>query len=274
MNEQEILEVIESMSEEQIDELMNTEFDEEITKEANAVLDEQVLADALFAFGAYTADREVEEAAGELDKTASENFDAAEAEISQVIEGAVDALGITAMTDEVELHKTAQAAAGIIFAGYTAQLEKIAEEAKAEPGKMHKAKEWMKAQGKKVGEKAKAFGAKVKASPGKSAAIAGGIGALGAGAYLAKRHMDKKSSELTARELVDMARAEEAAVEGITAGFENLEKIGSSMGEKMKKGFETVKAHAKTHGKHMAGAAAGGALAAHMAHKMSKKKGK
>src|SRR5574343_1272570 len=119
--------LMENVTEEEAQELLETEFPAELEKQAEAEVEHMALQDALFAYGALMADAEAHtDADGEIEKTAAEGFQQAEAEISVAIERGVVNLGLDQPESDQELHKHAMAAAGVILEGYAAQLEKIA----------------------------------------------------------------------------------------------------------------------------------------------------
>jgi len=267
--------VIEKMSPEEQKKFLNLELPEELEKEAAAEVAEADFQNALYAYGALTADVEIEsEEAGEagLSKEASENFSAAEAEIAEAIENGYSELGLDEVESDEELHKTAMAAAALIFEGYCDQMEKVAK---------GKVKGFMGAMKKHMGraaEKAKALGsaamkhgkkgvALVKKHPGKAGLIAAGTAAAGYGAH---RMMKKKADELTAAELVDMALEKQATLDVIADGVEKLAAHGKGKGGMIAKGLKHLKAHGKKHGK-MYGAGAAGGVAGYLAGRMHKK---
>lgn len=281
MTQEEIEKMVANMSAEEKQALLDEDLGEEgaeLEKEAAAEVAETDLIDALYAYGALSADMEIESSEGELSKEASETFAEAEAEISAAVEAAVKATGLEDLEDEVELHKKAQAAAAVIFQGYTDQIEKVAaakgkgigaflKKKVKEGGKMlSKAKDSAKAKGGQVADHVK---------KNKNAYMAGAGGAaLGAGAVAAKKHMDKKASELTADELTGLVMNRMDAADIVEEGLEKLSAKAGSIGKKMNKAFGAAKAHLGAHGKkYSAGAgAAAGAMGAHMAHRMGKKK--
>lgn len=257
----EIMKAVEGLSEEDAKAILATQFPEELEKEAEAELAESDLADALYAYGALTADRHINEVDG-VEKVAAEvktQLDEAEAEITSAIDSGLADLGYTAITEPAEMHKAAQAAAGIIFEGYSDFLEK---EAAAKPGAVKSLME----KGKHAIHEARKLGKK---HSGKAM-----MGAAGAG--FAAGHMSKKASEY---ENVGEMYAEfreaivnELNAEGVIA--EGVEKLAAKAHKKAltmaKKFGKKVMKHGKKYAPHM-GAAAAGAGAAHAAHKMSKK---
>jgi len=218
-----IEQILSSLTEEDVQSILNTQFPEELEKQAAAELASEDLAQALYAFGAYQADRELAEVDG-VEKVAAEQteeFDSAEAEIANAIEEALEASGVLDSEDELTVQKEAQAAAGLIFAGYSAQIEKIAEEAKEVPGKMAK----VKAALVKMQESAKAHAAKAKghvgAHAGKYGLAAGIVGGIAA-KHMHDKHMSKKASELSVDELTGQVLAKLAVAQEIELGVEKL----------------------------------------------------
>lgn len=282
----ELEKAIEAMSAEDKAALLAEDFGADLEKQAADEAAESDLQDALYAYGALTADIEVEAAeAGEagLSKEASAEFTQAEEEISAAIEAGVQELGLEEIADEVEMHKTAMATAAIIFEGYCDQIEKIAAKSKKdgkglkglyESTKKHVAAGAAKA-GKHIGEGVKM----VKKHPGKAGMIAAGTAALGYGAHKLHEHMSKKASELTAAELVELTFQKQAAMDVVVDGIEKLAAHGAKKGGMLAKGMAHVRAlhkkHLAGHGRHMAagaGAGAGiGALSAHLAHRFGRK---
>ena len=127
MNYAEIEQLVDGLSEEDAQELLNTEFPEGMEKQAEAELAAGDLANSLYALGALYADRAI---CSELDleKTAAEELDQAEAEISESIEVSLEATGIEQLTDTVAFHKEASDAAALILRGYTDFFVKTAAE--------------------------------------------------------------------------------------------------------------------------------------------------
>lgn len=263
MNQAEIEKLVAGLSEEQKQQLLAIEVPEEIEKEAADEAATQDLQDALYAYGAFQADLEVEaEAAGDagLSKEASSEFAEVEQEIAQAIETGVQELGLDQVEDESELHKQAMAAATIIFEGYTDQLEKVA----AKGGKL-------KALAAMVGKKGKAAAGKVRGAAAKAgkhvaknkkAYLAGAAtGALG---YGAGRMHEKKASELTAQELVELTLQKQDAVDLVCEGVEKL------AAHAVKKALKAAKSLGKKHGKTV-GVGAGAGLAGYVAGRMGKK---
>lgn len=129
----ELIAQIENMSEEEKQALLQTQFPEELEKEAADELLQSQLVDALYNYGALSAERAVAEVSGEgdLSKVASaeeiQAHEEAEAQVGALIEEAIQALGISESGDELTLHKTAQTCAAIIFQGYTDAVERLVE---------------------------------------------------------------------------------------------------------------------------------------------------
>jgi hypothetical protein len=274
MDLQKLSTAMEKMSEEDLQAILDTEFDAELEKEASDELAQSDLENALYAYGAYKADLEIEsEEAGEdgMSKEASENFEAAETEISAAIEAGIVELGLDAIEDDVEMHKTAMSAASLIFEGYTDHMEKCAAKSKKD-GKGLKG--MYGAAKKKIGALAGKAGALGK-KHGKAGALLAGGAALGYGGAKAHEHMKKSASELTAAELVDLTLSKQATVEVVADGIEKLAARGSAKAGLLSKGLGHVKAlhkkHLAGHGKHMAAAGAAGAGAGYLAHRMQKK---
>lgn len=288
-----IFEEIQNMSEEEKQQLLDTDFGPELEKEASAELAKASLANSLYAYGAYMADVEIE-SQDELSKEASAEFEAAGSEIASAIEEGLMESGILETDDTVALHKEAQAAAAIMFQGYSDQMESMIKEAakKKDPSFMKKMKGHAKAMGEKMHEakekamemagKAGKHIAKNKGKYGAGAALtAAGLGAL---AY--KKHHEKKASELTVEEISQAVAEEmefnEVVLEGLdklaAAGkakagkgmMEHLKNLGKHFQEAQKKVMKTKAAkHVAQHsGKYGLGAGAlGGAAIAHKMHK-------
>lgn len=283
MNTQ-IEQILANLTEEEAQALLSTELPEELEKQAAAELASEDLAQALYAFGAYQADRELAEIDG-VEKVAAEQteaFDSAEAEIANAIEEALEASGVLGSEDELTVQKEAQAAAGLIFAGYSAQIEKIAEDAKAVPGKMAK----VKAALVKMKESAKAHAAKAKghvgAHAGKYGLAAGIVGGIAA-KHMHDKHMSKKASELSVDELTGQVLAKLASAQEIELGVEKLANAGEAAAktlmEKLKGHGAAAKEKAMAAGKYLkanvkpiAGGAAGGAVVGALGHKALSKK--
>lgn len=245
-----MMEEIENMTAEEQQALLETQFPEEMEKMAAAEIATGELTEALYAYGWLSAERAVAEHDG-LDKIASEaleEHEAAEAQVGAIIEAALETLGTAYNEDEVGMHKEAQAAAAVIFEGYSDALEKIA---KSKPSK--------------------GFMAKMKAYYGKAKKHVGahsgkyGLGA-GAAAGLAGGYMSKKASDMTLGEIVDVVQS----VNEVEAGLEKIAKRGAAKGKglwnKIKGHYGTAKKHVGKHsGKYGLGAgAAGGAVAGRM----------
>lgn len=287
-----IEQILENMTQEEVEQLMATDFGADLEKQASAELAQSDLAEALYTYGAFIADSEVS-ATEDLSKEASAEQAELAQEIAVALEEALNESGLLETDSTVELHKEAQAAAGIIFQGYADQIEKIAEEAKTEPGRAAKAKKWL-------GDKMKAVkdskvGKHLAANKGKYGAGAAGLAALGAGAYAYKKHHEKKASEITASELSAIVQEEQMTDSVIADGLSKLanageqEAVKKGMGEKMKAAYESAKQRTKDFASKVKGSAAGkhigahagkyglgagmalGGLAAHMASKKKKK---
>lgn len=284
MDQTEIEQIVEGMSEADKAAVLGTEFPVELEKEAAAELAETDLVDALYAYGAMTADYELEATDGELNKEAAADMEAAEQEISEAIEESVVASGLDQVEDEVELHKKAQASAAIIFQGYCDQIEKVAGIAtrakqvskllssKAKAG-MKVAKKGLNKGVAAAKDAGAAAGKHVKKNKSAYMAAAGGA-ALGAGAMAAKKHMDKKASELTIDELTVEVLNRMDAVEVVEEGIDKLAGLGAKAAKKAKSLLSKGQKHIKAHGKkYLAGGAgaATGALAMHMKHRSEKK---
>ena len=271
---------IEKMTDAEKEALLATDFGD-LEKEAAAELAQADLAQALYIYGAYLADREIE-SQDELSKEASEEFDAAHAEITNAIEQGLIETGILETEDTVALHKEAQAAAALVFKGYSDQFDKLA----ADESKMAKMKKFVGDKAAKAKEAAKAaagkVGAHVKKHKGKygagGAALAAGMGAL---AY--RKKMEKKAGEIPYEELREQM-IEDAMVDQVVGdGIAKLAGIGDKAAalkgktvEGLKAGFAKLKAskagqHVAAHkNKYMAGGAALGGFAAGRASKKDK----
>lgn len=265
--------VVEKMSKEDAEKFLALELPEELEKEAAAELAESEFQNALYAYGAMTADLEAQsEDAGEagLSKEASEGFEAAEAELAAAIEDGVTELGLDECEDDVEMHKVAMASAALIFEGYCDQLEKLAKGKFAAGAIKSVKKHFGKAveKGKALGAAAMRHGKAVAKHPAtKHSLIAAGGAAAG---YGAGKLMDKKASEFTGAELADMVLDRQVTLDTIAEGIEKLAARGHGMGARLAKGMKHLKHLGKKHGMHAA-AGAGGAAAGYMAHKMRKK---
>lgn len=286
MNLQEVSAAMEKMSEEDLQAILDTEIDADLEKEASDEVAQAELENALYAYGMFKADLEVEsEEAGDegLSKEASAEFENAEKEISEAIETGVAELGLDDIEDDGELHKTAMAAATLIFEGYTDQLEKWAAKSKkggkglkgmmgAMKKKLGKGLDAAKKHGGKAMASAKKHGGKAlqmaKKHPGKAGLLAAGAAAAG---YGVKKHMDKKASELSTAEIIDLTLEKQATLNIIGDGLEKLAARGAAKGGMLAKGLAHAKGMAKKHGKHMAGAAAGAGAAGYLAGRMQKK---
>ena len=243
MNE-ELLNQIESMSEVEIEALLETQFPEELEKQAAAEIAESELAEALYTYGALSAERAIAELEGEgdLSKVASEEeiqaHIEAEASVGDAIEAVIAELGLAELEDEVELHKTAQACAAVIFEGYADSLEKIAAK-KGSPGMMRRLKDLADSAKKKTVSAAEAAKKNVLTHSGKYG-LGAGLGAGAAGMSL----MAKKASDMTVGELV-------GTIGGIAILDDGIEKLakrgkgrGQSLMEKMKSGLSKAKSSA------------------------------
>lgn len=274
MNEN-IFEQVEKMTDAEKQAALSAEIPEEIQKEAAAELDSAVLADALYSYGWLNAERAIAEVDG-LDKVAADALAAheqAEAEAAQAIESSLESLGSHLTEDVVELHKEAQAAAALIFNGYSDCLEK---NAKAGAGHLEKVKGAMKAGYKKLKGAAKSGGRMAYKHRGKAAAMG-----AAAGTYMAAKHLDKHASDeqLSVEQMIDIASEvalEKAVFEAeVGQGIDNLEKVATAKAGKLKELMGAAKKHGKSALKHgllhrgklgLAGGAAAG-LAAHHATK-------
>lgn len=253
MNLNERIEQLEKLSAAELD-AIEKEFNalpEDLRKEAQQKVDRELLADALYQYGHLKAEREFAtfEGEGDLNKVASEevikNHEELENTVGENIETLYEAVGIDSIEDEVEFAKEAQAAAGLIFNGYTDALEKIA---KAKPGMFKNfagaARKGMKAVGDaakkgagKVMAGAKAHGraakAAIKKHPGKAMAAAGLTG-LAAGVAGTKK-MEKKASEMSVEDIQE----ELARLSEIDAGLDKLASFAAKKGEKAKAALES-----------------------------------
>jgi hypothetical protein len=236
MNE-EMLKQIEAMSDADKQALLSTQFPPELEKEANAQIDTSILADSLYTFGFLQGERAFAEVDG-LDKLASEDVAAHEAyekEVSDSIEAALTSLGTAENEDYVEMHKEAQAAAALIFEGYSDAIEKLA---KSKAGFLGKAKSLAKAGLKKVQSTAKGAAKATEKHVKKHSGKYGLGGGVLAGAAVTKA-MEKKSADLTAAELVDIASdvalEKAAAAVAIEEGISKLAARGAVKGEAITK---------------------------------------
>jgi len=284
-----LFEQVQNMSEEEKAQLLATDFGADLEKEASAEVAKAGLAEALYAYGAHMAELDIE-GQGDLSKEASESYNEATAEISQVLEGCLVESGILETDDTTELHKEAQAAAAIMFQGYADQMEdmiKVAAEGN-DPSFMAKMKGHLSNFGKRVGEakeKTKEFAGKagkhIAANKGKYG-VGAGAAALGLGALAYKKHHEKKASELSVEELSDIVNQEN---EFNSVVFEGLDKLaakgkakavagmGAKLKEMAKKHYASGKKHVSANkGKYGLGAGAAlGAIGTHAARKMSDK---
>lgn len=251
--EQNIFAEIEKMTEEEKKSLLNTQFPEELEKEAAAELDTTLLADALYSYGYLQAQRSLAEVDG-LDKVAAEDLKAheqAEAEVSAQIEACLNSLGTPLKEDQAELHKEAQVAAAIIFDGFSDCLEEFMEKNAAMAPKIKamggKVMAHLRAAGGKAKHHAGRAGAFLKKHKGKAGLAAGGIAA---GTYAAHRAMSKKSSEMTADELVELASEvaleKQAMIDTIAEGIDKLAAKGAHKGKKMHEMFSKASKSSKS----------------------------
>jgi L-fucose mutarotase/ribose pyranase (RbsD/FucU family) len=267
----EILNKVEQMSQEDAEALLNTQFPAELEKEAEAEIDGASLADALYQYGCLTAERAVAEEEG-LDKFAAEDVEAHEAsekEIGEAIESLLTATGTVEIEDEAELHKEAQAAASLVFEGYTDTLEKLAKDkASFVKGVSKKLHEGMK----KAKDAAKATH---KAGKKGGYHALGGL-AVGAGAMKAKEMLSKKASELTFGEIYDMMFDKMAGDNEVADGIDKIAaraskkavSFVSKMKDKAVEGAKAAKKHVKgSKGLYGLGAGAVGGFAAGRASK-------
>ena len=289
--------IINGMSEEEIQFLMETEFGPELEKQAAAELAQSDLADALYTYGALMCDMEINSTEG-LSKQASAEYADLSAEIAAALEDALLTSGILESEDTAELHKEAQAAAGLIFQGYADQFEKIAKlevgkygqqrnilsaaEAHAAQGnhvraKYHQVKDWITETAKKHPKKLSALGG--------AAVGAGTIAAI----HKYKKQHEKKASETTASELADIVREEAYLDSVIFEGMDKLANEGAKAAEQ-KEGImhslrekataaknyiegkgKDVWEYAKKKPYHVGGGAAAAAGLGYLGHKMYKK---
>ncbi len=282
-----VIEMVENMSEEEIQTLMETEFPEELEKQASAELAKNDLFEGLYAYGANMATLELE-AEESLDKTAAEQAESDDAELSQFIEEQVMESGILDVEDEVALHKTAQVAAAYLFAGYADALEKEAKATAAQAQKIRKnvamSAAARKSSGYSEGGRLQRMAKFLKKHKGKAAAGAG-LAALTGGAVLAKRHMDKQASEMSAIELTAEISYNQDMIKMIGGDLEKCASKGAEIGKKVKGAFKDAVDFAKSKAKaghefakknpgKAAGIGAGVALGGFGAHKLLKKKEK
>lgn len=280
MNAQEIEQIIEGLTEEEAAELLATEFPEELEKEAAAEAAEYDLQNVLYAYGAMIADLEAatENDEEEFTKEAAAAFEEADTELSLAIEEAIIDSGVDQIEDEVEMHKTAMAAATVIFEGYSDQLEKLAK--KGNPGMW---KSMTKALKKGYGQAKDKVVAGYKASKkhlqaqGKSYATHGAAGLAGAALlHGANKMQEKQASEMSLDEIAAYTLQKQATVDVVVDGIEKLAARGKGKGNMLAKALKATKKHLKAHGKAYAthGAAAGvGGMGAYLAHRMAKKRG-
>lgn len=274
LNVAEIEKEIEGMSAEQKQSLLNTAFPAELEKQAEAQLASGDLADSLYALGGLYADQALAAADG-VEKIAAEQqqeFDAAEKEISDAIDAGIEATGLNAIADESEMHKEAQAAAGLILAGYVDYLDKVAA---ADGGKLSKVKAMLGKAKDAVKGAAKKSHAHVMKHKGKYALGAGAAGGA-AGMHL-KNKMEKKAADLTVEQISDTI-LEKLATDAVVdesfekiagAGLEKAKAFAAKHYAKAKGAASAAGAHVKKHsGKYgLAGGVAAGAAGAHLASK-------
>lgn len=251
MTQEQIEQIIANMSQEELQQIENIQFPEEVVKQANADMASMDLANALVGYGMYRADLEVaeleaEEAGGELSKEASADFAEAGQELEEAIDASIAELGIEEIEDEAELHKEAQAAAGLIFSGYAAQLEKIAATKPAIVGKIVKKFKAGKAKAMAAGKEAVKHVKKHKGAIGTGAAIGG---AAGAGYAVGK--MQKKASEMTLGEIKEEILADFATEAVIAEGLEKSAAMGKMVAGKLKGALKAGKDAGKAAGKHL-----------------------
>lgn len=261
---------VEAMSDEDKKALLETQFPEEMEKEAEAHIDTMGLAESLYNYGYMQGELAVAEVDG-FDKIASEDLKAHEESMNSTgedIDQFLENLKVSELEDSTELHKQAQAAAGLIFQGYVDALEKTAAPLKLKKlmGQAHK--------------KMKAAGKHIMKHKGK---YIGGSAAIGAGAYGAKKLMEKKASEATIGDIIEAidvrdiaisqaaeveAGVEKLAAKGAKAGSEFLKKIrgaaesaAKTVGKEGKAGWGFAKKHKALVGGTAAGLAGAGAAA-------------
>jgi hypothetical protein len=253
----EIMNELENMTEQELQQLLDADFGDELEKQAEAELSQADLAEALYAYGAHVATCELLEGQ-ELSKEASAEVEEDYEAITQAIEDNLLASGILNNEDTAELHKEAQAAAGIIFKGYSDQLEKAAASAsdfmteaeakdapthahpnKAKPSsatKTERMKAWLSSAGGKIAKNKKALGL----------GAAGAVG-LGAGAYAYKKRHEKKASEVTASEMAEIIAEDQWINEVISTGLQKLandaELSGAELDKKIKASKELERKH-------------------------------
>jgi hypothetical protein len=250
MNDQ-IIQDLEGMSEQELEQLLATDFGAELEKEAAAELANADLAEALFAYGAHVATREVE-STEDLSKEAAAELDEEYQVITEAIENGLVETGVLQTEDTAQLHKEAQAAAGIIFAGYTEAMSKIASDEK------------------KAGKMAELL-AKAKANKGKIGAGVAGAAALGAGAYAYKKKHEKKASEVTASEMADIIREDQAVDAVISNGLSKLAGMAEMKAKAAEVGGKVIEG-VKKHKAPLAAGAGGFALGKMLSKKKKEKK--
>lgn len=236
-----ILKEIETMTDAEKQAVLAAEVPAEMEKEAEAYLDTVALGEALYNYGALQGELAVANSEG-LDKVASEDLEAhntALAEVSAEIDTHMQNLGFDAIEDQVEFHKEAQVAAGIIFEGYADSIEKLAK------GKGAGAVAAFMAKAKKHGEGAAKHVAKHK---GKYAL---GAGAAAAGGYGAHKLMAKKANEATLADIVDAIDARDLALVGrseLEGGLDKLAAKGAGKGKAIMAHIKGLYGKAKKHG--------------------------
>jgi hypothetical protein len=258
-----IFEEIENMSEQEQEQLLATDFGS-LEKEASAELSKMDLVNALYAYGAFVADQEIE-STEDLSKEASAEMASAHEEIAQALEESLVESGILDTEDTAELHKEAQATAALMFQGYADQIEKVA----ADEGKAGKMAKWLHEKKEAIKGAAGKAGEGMKKHKGKFGLGAAALAAGGA-AYAYKKHHEKKASELTVSEISDMVAEDQYINSVISEGLNKLAAAGDvakpGMGAKAKAIWEKAKAGVKSNmgkhpGKYMLGAAALGTAA-------------
>jgi len=242
----EIFEEVDKMTEDQKKELLNTTFPEELEKEAAAEVETTLLADALYTYGWLQGQRSLAEVDG-LDKVAADDLkahEAAEKQASDQIESCLTALGTPDLEDPIQLHKEAQVAAALIFEGFSDSVENACMDKEAAASYLGKAKAMaskglakMKGaagaaahKGAKAGRKAMGLAKKHKGKLMGGAAIAGGL-------YAGKKYMEKKSSEWTPEDIVEIASEvaldKQSMINEIADGVEKLAAKGAAKGKKL-----------------------------------------
>lgn len=211
--------ILENMTQEEAEQLLATDFGADLEKSASAELAQADLAEALYAYGSFMANVEMD-STEELSKEASAEIDEVAVEIAEAIEEALEEAGVLDNEDTVALHKEAQAAAGIIFEGYADELEKIAAKAKEDPSMLAKAQKWVASKGKQIADSKAAK--HVVANKNKYGAGLAAGALLGGGAYAYKKKHEKKASEVTASEMSEIIRADQEVDAVISEGISKL----------------------------------------------------